>query len=257
MRTLAKGFALTLIASSVLALSACNDGGNKYDVAFDEGKATMEQKASYALGSYLASNIVEMQKQQKEYSGDLDQKLIIKGFLDSIDGKSVMTEDAIREAITKLDEKVQTKMMEKEAQEAKENLEKGQKFLEENKSKEGVKVTASGLQYKIIKEGTGPKPTPNDVVHVKYKGTTIDGTVFDEQKEPITLSLSQIIPGWIEGLQLMKEGSVFELYIPANLAYGANKLGDSLKANSALIFNVELVKVEKPAADKAKSTPKK
>lgn len=255
MRTLAKGFALTLIATSILTLTACNDG--KDDVAFDAAKANMEQKASYALGSYVATNIVEMQKQQKEYSGDLDQKLIVKGFLDSLDGKSVMTDDDIREAITKLDEKVQAKMMEKEAQDAKENLEKGQKFLEENKKKEGVVTTASGLQYKIIKEGKGAKPTTEDVIHVKYKGTTIDGTVFDEQKEPITLSLSQIIPGWIEGLQLMKEGSIFELYIPANLAYGENKLGESLKANSALIFNVELVKVEKPVADKAKATPKK
>ena len=129
----------------------------------------------------------------------------------------------------------------------KDNLTLGREFLEENAKKDSVKVTESGLQYKVIKEGNGAKPGPTDVVTVHYTGTLIDGKVFDssvERGEPATFPLNQVIKGWTEGLQLMSEGSKYRLFIPSELAYGIDGKGDILP-NSTLIFDVELIKVEK------------
>jgi len=124
----------------------------------------------------------------------------------------------------------------------------GHKFLTENAKNDSVKQTESGLQYLVIKEGNGAKPGPTDVVTVHYTGTLIDGTVFDssvERGEPATFPLDQVIPGWTEGLQLMSEGSKYRLFIPSELAYGEKGAGDQILPNSTLIFDVELIKVEK------------
>jgi FKBP-type peptidyl-prolyl cis-trans isomerase len=126
-------------------------------------------------------------------------------------------------------------------------LEKGEKFLAENKSKEGVKTTASGLQYKVNKEGTGKSPAATDNVLVHYEGKLLDGTVFDssiKRGEPISFPLNRVIPGWTEGLQLMKEGGKSTLYIPSKLAYGASGAGGAIGPNETLIFEVELIKVK-------------
>jgi FKBP-type peptidyl-prolyl cis-trans isomerase len=127
-------------------------------------------------------------------------------------------------------------------------LEKGEKFLAENKSKEGVKTTASGLQYKIVKEGTGKSPKATDSVLVHYEGKLLDGTVFDssiKRNEPISFPLNRVIPGWTEGLQLVKEGGKAILYIPAKLAYGERGTpGGPIGPNETLIFEVELLKVQ-------------
>jgi len=126
--------------------------------------------------------------------------------------------------------------------------EKGEKFLAENKSKEGVKTTESGLQYKITKEGTGKNPKATDRVLVHYEGKLLDGTVFDssiKRNEPIAFGLNQVIPGWTEGLQLMKEGGKAILYIPSKLAYGARGTpGGPIGPNETLIFEVELIKIQ-------------
>lgn len=127
------------------------------------------------------------------------------------------------------------------------NAKAGVEFLEQNAKQEGVKVTASGLQYLIVKEGTGAKPGPNDVVTVHYTGRLIDGTVFDsteERGEPATFAVGQVIPGWVEGLQLMSEGAAWRLFIPSSLAYGSHGTGP-IQPNSTLIFDVQLIKVEK------------
>ena len=126
-------------------------------------------------------------------------------------------------------------------------LEKGEKFLAENKSKEGVKTTASGLQYKVVKEGTGKSPAATDNVLVHYEGKLLDGTVFDssiKRGEPISFPLNRVIPGWTEGLQLMKEGGKSTLYIPSKLAYGASGAGGAIGPNETLIFEVELIKIK-------------
>lgn len=135
--------------------------------------------------------------------------------------------------------------LEKSAGEA--NAKAGQEFLKQNAKQEGVKVTASGLQYQIVKEGTGAKPGPDDVVTVHYTGRLIDGTVFDssvERGEPATFAVGQVIPGWVEGLQLMNEGAAWRLFIPSELAYGNHGTGP-IQPNSTLIFDVQLIKVGK------------
>ena len=141
------------------------------------------------------------------------------------------------------------------------NIQAGQKFLEENKKKEGVITTPSGLQYKILTEGKGENPKPTDVVSVLYKGTLVDGSVFDqsEANNPATFPLNQVIPGWTEGLQLMKPGAKFEFYIPYNLGYGERGYQPRIEPYSTLIFEVELLKIEKAedVQKKAQNNPKK
>ena len=125
-------------------------------------------------------------------------------------------------------------------------LEKGEKFLKQNATKEGVKTTASGLQYKVLKEGTGKSPKATDTVLVHYRGTLIDGTEFDssyKRNEPIEFPLNQVIKGWTEGVQLMKEGAKYQFYIPSKLAYGSRGAGGAIGPDETLIFDVELLKV--------------
>ncbi len=134
-----------------------------------------------------------------------------------------------------------------EQQMADDNERLGREYLAKNAKQEGVKVTASGLQYQVVKDGTGAQPGPNDVVTVHYTGRLIDGTVFDssvERGEPATFAVGQVIPGWVEGLQLMREGAAWRLFIPSELAYGKHGTGPILP-NSTLIFDVQLIKVDK------------
>ena len=129
----------------------------------------------------------------------------------------------------------------------KDNLTLGREFLAENAKNDSVVQTESGLQYMVLKEGTGAKPGPTDNVTVHYTGRLLDGTVFDSSVdgEPATFPLNRVIPGWTEGLQLMSEGAKYRLFIPSELAYGENGAGDKILPNSTLIFDVELIKVEK------------
>ncbi|MDE6715706.1 MAG: FKBP-type peptidyl-prolyl cis-trans isomerase [Muribaculaceae bacterium] len=135
-----------------------------------------------------------------------------------------------------------------QAEQMRANKELGKKFLEENAKQDGVKVTPSGLQYKVIKEGSGMPPKANDKVTVHYTGRLIDGTVFDssvERGEPATFAVNQVIPGWVEALQMMNEGSEWQLYIPSELAYGSHGAGQIILPDSTLIFDVKLIKVER------------
>ncbi len=133
-------------------------------------------------------------------------------------------------------------------QQIKDNKTVGREFMEQNAKNDSVVQTASGLQYMVLKEGTGAKPAAEDTVTVHYTGKLLDGTVFDssvERGEPATFSLNSVIPGWTEGLQLMSEGSQYRLFIPSELAYGSKGAGDKILPNSTLIFDVELIKVTK------------
>ena len=127
---------------------------------------------------------------------------------------------------------------------AQSSLEKGTTFLRENGTKEGVKTTASGLQYKVLQEGSGKSPKATDTVQVNYRGTLLDGKEFDKSSSPIEFPLNQVIAGWTEGVQLMKEGAKYEFYIPSNLAYGRRGAGGLIGPDEALIFQVELLKVK-------------
>lgn len=161
---------------------------------------------------------------------------------------SQFTDERTKEIQQNFSQDLQNKQ--KAAAEAKaiSNKKAGEDFLAANKTKEGVKTTASGLQYSVIKEGTGATPVATDKVKVHYKGTLLDGKVFDssyDRKEPTTFNLNQVIPGWTEGIQLMKVGSTYKFWIPSDLAYGDRQAGPEIGPNSTLCFEVELLNIEK------------
>lgn len=253
--------ALALVVAAAVSLSACND---KKEAPKAQAQATtqaapaiteqspFDKKASYAIGASVGAYLQHLQATQEQYIGKLDAELIKLGFADALAEKTALDNKSIESVLRDLDKKVQEAMEQQAKKEAQANLEAGQKFLEENKKKEGVQVTASGLQYKIIKKGEGEAPKPGDTINVTYKGTTIDGKVFDEQKDGVEFPLDNMIPGWVEGLQLMAPGAQFEFYIPSDLAYGEMGAADVIKPNSVLIFDVTLLNVKAtPKAEEA------
>ncbi|MCS4533825.1 FKBP-type peptidyl-prolyl cis-trans isomerase [Neisseria montereyensis] len=243
-----------LAAAAVLALAGCqqnSDSGQAAAAASGEQTAsaaasalgTPVEQASYAMGMDIGRSL----KQMKDQGTEVDLKIFNEALQTVLDGKETKLNDQqAQEVMMKFLAEQQQKAEAKMAEEGKANLEKGQAFLKENATKEGVKTTASGLQYKVNKEGTGATPKATDTVTVDYEGRLIDGTVFDSSKqhgEPVTFALSQVIQGWQEGIQLMKEGGEYTLYIPAELAYGPAQMGDKITPNSTLVFDVKLLKV--------------
>jgi FKBP-type peptidyl-prolyl cis-trans isomerase FklB len=206
---------------------------------------TREDSLSYAFG------IVNFNALQSD-SLKLDPRLVAKAMLDGEKGKPEMSDEIARGFIMSfVSERQAAQASQKTEQDKllyKDYIAQNEEFLVKNKEKSGVSVTSSGLQYEVIKMGTGPKPTQNSTVKVHYTGTLIDGTEFDssvKRKEPAQFPVSGVIPGWTEALQLMPVGSKFKLFIPQNLAYGANQAGDIIKPFSTLIFEVELLEIVK------------
>ncbi len=201
---------------------------------------TQKEKTSYALGMSMAASI-------KMNSIDVDTDALLQGVKDSLaGGKMLMTEADAREIIASLQKDLQAKVQERMKGQAEKNMKEGEEFLAKNKGKEGVKTLPSGLQYKVITEGKGKSPKATDTVTVNYRGTLIDGTEFDssyKRGQPAKFPVNGVIRGWTEGLQLMKEGSKYELYVPSNLAYGDRAAGPAIGPNATLIFEVELLKV--------------
>src|SRR6516164_9805467 len=197
-----------------------------------------KDKVSYSIGMNIGANL----SRQKV---DINPDVLAAGIKDAIAGKPQLTQDQVKDVMQQFEKDMEQKQ--KDAGEK--NKADGAKFLEENKKKPGVKTTASGLQYKVIKEGTGPQPKATDMVTVNYRGTLIDGTEFDssyKRGQPATFPVNGVIKGWTEALQLMKQGSKFQLFIPANLAYGERAMGPDIGANSTLVFEVELQDVKPP-----------
>ena len=182
----------------------------------------------------------------------LDPMIVAKAMMDGKNGKSQMSDNIARTYImmfiNKRDAAKALKKAEVDKVKYKDYIDQNEVFLAKNKEKAGVTTTASGLQYEVIKMGTGTKPTASDKVKVQYVGTLIDGTEFDssiKRNQPATFPVSNVIPGWTEALQLMPVGSKFKLYLPAAIAYGANGAGEVIKPFSTLIFEVELLEIVK------------
>ena len=202
-----------------------------------------KQKTSYAIGLDIATSL-------KRQDLDLDAKALATGISDGLAGKPALTEEQQKAVLLDLDKSLRAKAEEKQKAAAEKNLKAGETYLAANAKKDGVKTTASGLQYKVIKTGAGASPKTTDTVKVHYHGTLIDGTVFDssvQRGEPVTFPVNGVIPGWTEALKLMKVGDKWQLFIPAKLAYGEQGPGP-IGPNSALIFEVELLGIEKPGA---------
>lgn len=234
--------AVSLLVATTALVVGCKEDAKKEDSVALE---TLEQKASYIIGQNIGRNLktsgFEVQVEQlslalRDVNGDVESRI---------------SEEEMQTIMQEVQEKAMAKQAEEQKKLSDENAEKGKKFLEENKAKEGVVSTESGLQYRVITEGKGAKPKATDTVTVHYAGKLIDGTEFDSSAkhgQPATFPLDGVIPGWTEALQLMPQGSKWEIVIPSELAYGASGQGPIPPA-STLVFEVELLEIaaETPA----------
>jgi FKBP-type peptidyl-prolyl cis-trans isomerase FklB len=198
---------------------------------------TEQEKNGYSAGYDIGRTV------QRQLA-DIDAEAMARGLKDAMTGATpALPDQEIQQRFATVRQESAKKIVEK-------NKKDGEAFLVKNKGEKGVKATASGLQYKVITAGKGKQPTAEDTVTVNYRGTLIDGTEFDssyKRNQPATFPVKGVIPGWTEALQLMKEGSKWMLYIPANLAYGERGAGNLIGPNSTLIFEVELLSIGKPA----------
>jgi len=233
---------LLIITISVFSLASLSFGQDKPQLK------DLKDKVSYGVGLSVGSNF-------KKQGQELNPDALLAGVKDALSGKTpALTENELKETM----EAWSKQMEDKQKVVGEKNAADATKFLAENKKKDGVKTTASGLQYKVMKEGAGAQPKETDTVTVNYRGTLINGTEFDssyKRGQPATFPVNGVIKGWTEALQLMKPGSKYQLFIPADLAYGARAVGPDITPNSALIFEVELLEVKPAAASTGPSAP--
>lgn len=236
-----KNYVFKLIALTFAAalITAC---GNSYESAtpnISDRNDSLHYSFGYLQGANLANQGID----------DVDMNNYVAGFMTAMDeaDSSVINDGDMQALIQSYFQELQMRQMEEQAAEADVNIEQGQAFLEENLQNSDVNETESGLQYRVIEEGDGPKPEATDQVQVHYEGSLITDEVFDssyERGEPVTFPLNQVIPGWTEGVQLMSVGSKYQFFIPADLAYGNNPpQGSIIKPGSVLIFEVELLDI--------------
>ena len=198
-----------------------------------------QDMVSYGIGMYMARSF-------KNDDISVDQELLLKGLHDGLNGTSLLPDKSLRRVMNAFQAETRRKAAARHQQASAENQKKSARFVMENRAKEGVVTLASGLQYKVLKTGSGRKPREGDTVDCLYRGTLLDGTEFDstEAQKPASLKLAQLIPGWREALQMMPEGSRWELYVPPQLAYGARGAGSDIGPNETLVFDLELVAVK-------------
>jgi len=207
-----------------------------------------KEKVSYSIGMQIGFNLARQKV-------DINPDILAAGIKDAIANKPLLTPDQVKDVMAQFEKDLE----QKQKQLGEKNKTEGAKFLEDNKKKPGVKTTASGLQYKVITDGTGKQPKATDMVTVNYRGTLIDGTEFDssyKRGQPATFPVNGVIKGWTEALQLMKQGSKYQLFIPSNLAYGERAMGPDIGPNSTLVFEVELQEVKPPPTPVAQGSPK-
>ena len=233
---------LTALLAAALLVSCKGDG--KADANADQ--KTSKKDVSYAFG-------VAIGKSLKETYVDLDYPSFLNGV------KDTMEKDKPKIELQKATEIIQAAITDAMAKKAEDNASKEKTFLAENGKKDGVKTTESGLQYVVLQEGSGVKPKSTDTVKVHYTGTFTDGKTFDssvERGEPAEFIVEQVIPGWVEALQLMNVGSKYKLFIPSSLAYGAEGAGGVIPPNTPLVFEVELLSIEQPPAESPEAPAK-
>ena len=211
---------------------------------------TPKDKFSYALGMNLGASL-------HKQSVDVDPSIVAQGLRAALaGGKTLLTQEEAQAALTEVQNELRKKQQEKMQVAGEANKKEGEAFLVSNKAKEGVVTLPSGLEYKILKEGNGPKPTASDSVVCNYRGTLINGTEFDssyKRGQPATFPVNGVIKGWTEALQLMPVGSKWQLFVPSSLAYAERGAGGDIGPNATLIFEVELLSIqEKPKTDQAK-----
>jgi FKBP-type peptidyl-prolyl cis-trans isomerase FklB len=227
---------LSILTLALLLISCQNNAQENVELK------TRKDSVSYAIGYNIGTNF-------KMQSIEADPAMVAAAMRDIMnDGETKMTEEVAQQVWMSYQQEMMAKQQQEREAAGVTNMEKGKKWLEENKTKEGVKTTESGLQYKVIKMGDGPKPTANDKVKVHYRGRLIDGKQFDssiDRGEPAVFPVTGVIAGWTEVLQLMPVGSKWEVYIPSELGYGAQGAGQDIGPNATLIFDVELLGIEK------------
>ena len=214
---------------------------------------TDKDKRSYAIGLNIGAKVAG---ELKSGGVDMDSAILARGIRDSLTGgKHLMTDEEVKIALTALETELREKARVEYEAMASANKKEGDDFLATNKAKEGVQTLPSGLQYKVLKAGTGPKPAATDSVSCNYKGTFLNGKEFDSSEKhggkPVTFGVSEVIKGWTEALLLMPVGSKWQLFVPSDMAYGARGAGQEIGPNTALIFEVELVAIA-PKTEEAK-----
>lgn len=206
------------------------------------GLPTQKDRFSYALGMSLGKSLARD-------GVDVDPSLLMQGLKDTMAGKTLLTDQQAQAAFAEMQGQLRQQQDAKKQQAEAANTKQGAAFLAANKTKPGVIALPSGLQYKVVKEGTGPKPMATDTVTCNYRGTLIDGTEFDSTEkhggQPLTFPVNGVIKGWTEALQLMPVGSKWQLFIPSDLAYGERGAGSDIGPNQTLIFDVELLSIDK------------
>ena len=235
-----KRHSIALFCVATLSIVSCaKEGDNKED-----SKYTDEQKASYYIGMSIAQNM-------KQDGFKVDAELLAQGIKEEMDStkKKLLPAEEMNSFMQEFMMKQHQKKQAEAGVEATDNKKKGTEFLAKNKSNPKVKTTASGLQYEVLQEGDGTtKPKATDVVQVKYTGKLLNGTVFDSTDKnggaPSDVNLSNVIPGWTEGIQLMSKGAKYRFYIPSDLAYGDQGAGGAIPGGSTIIFDVELVNIK-------------
>ena len=239
---------LVLLIALMMIFPACTN--SKAPTPTDEGPVKLdndEQKTSYVIGYDMGKNF-------KKILTAVDLDYFARGMKDAVAEKEPpLKKEDIDMVIAKFRSDMMKRDEERRKKQGEKNKIEGEKFLAENAKREGVKVTESGLQYEVLKEGNGPLAKPNDYVKVEYKGTLIDGTEFDstaKQGGPMVINPNRVIKGWSEGIKLMKEGSKYRFYVPPALAYGERGMGNAIGPNAVLIFEINFLNIEEPPLDK-------
>lgn len=232
-------YTFCVLLSGVFLFTGCDSQSNSGDVSLE----TQIDSVSYSMGYQMGAMSLKPQGMT-----DINPEKLTAGIQAALEEQEAkLSQQEMQQVVQSYQMKAQQRAQEEKIKEAGENTKAGEEFLTENKTKEGVQVTESGLQYKVLEEGSGTSPESSDRVKVNYEGTLLDGTVFDssyERGEPITFPLNKVIPGWTEGVQLMKEGAKYKFFIPGELAYGDRPpRGGQIGPNETLIFEVELLEV--------------